>query len=328
MRKLIYTISTAMAVIAAVAIFSSCSGKKQNTTTSTSGIARVACDESFKKILEQEIEVYEYIYPDASIMPYYVDEKAAVDSLLDLGDIRTVVIARPLTEKERAYLSSHDKNVREKRIAVDALALIVNPANPIEQLSKKEIADILSGKVTEWGQIEPNKTGKIDVVFDHQGSSTVQYMRDSLLHGADFGPNVHAQKSNEEVFKAVADNPRAVGIIGVSWISSDLKGKQPSTEELARKAQSSDTTTLDFDSRIKVLKVSGDDQVVAYKPYQAYIFDGTYPLFRSIYMTTVAVGGTTSSGFFAFVTGFQGQKLIQMTGILPATVTPRMVSLD
>ncbi|MCH5346206.1 MAG: substrate-binding domain-containing protein [Muribaculaceae bacterium] len=314
----------------AVALFSialsACSDKKEK--DNGPALAIVACDDSFEKILQQEIDVFEYSYPKFNVMPYYVTEKAAVDSLLDLGDVRTIVIARPLTTEEKDYLKSNKKNVRERKIAVDALALIVNPKNTIEQLSTKELSEILSGKVTEWGEIEPNKLGKIDVVFDHQGSSTVKYMRDSLLNGGDFGPNVFAQKSNKEVFEAVANNPRAIGIIGVSWISSDMDHAEKSTEELAREAQASDTTTLDFDNRVKVLKVSGPDQVVAYKPYQAYIFDGSYPLFRSIYMTTVATGGTAGSNFYVFVTGFIGQKIIQMTGVLPATVTPRMVSLD
>ena len=326
MSRIGRTLAALSLAVALGAGFVSCDSKKSN--NDGYGMAKVACDESFERILQQEIEVYEYIYPKSSIMPYYVNEKAAVDSLLDLGDVRTIVIARPLTEKEKAYLKSNDKNVRERRIAVDALALIVNPQNTIEQLSKKELAEILTGKVSEWGEIEPNKMGRIDVVFDHQNSSTVQYMKDSITNGAPFAPNVFAQGSNEAVFKAVASNPRAIGIIGVSWISADLDHQELTTEELVAKSGESDTTSLDFDRSVKVLKVSGDDQVVAYKPYQAYIFDGSYPLYRSIYMTTVAVGGTTANGFYTFVTGFQGQKLIQMTGILPATVTPRMVSLE
>lgn len=323
MLKRFFAIALSILTLSAV---SSCGSNDKKSQTPP--LAKIACDDSFEKILQQEIDVFEYTFPSFSVMPYYVPEKDAVDSLLNLGDIKTIVIARPLTEKEISYLKSHDKNVREKKIAVDALALIVNPQNTIEQLTVKEIAEILSGKVTEWGQIEPNKMGKIDVVFDHQGSSTVQYMRDSLLNGGDFGPNVFAQKSNKAVFEAVASNPRAIGIIGVSWISSDLSHSEKSTEEIAAQSEASDTTTLDFDNRVKVLKVSGRDRVDAYKPYQAYIFDGSYPLFRSIYMTTIATGGTSASKFFAFVTSFRGQKIIQMTGILPATVTPRMVSLD
>lgn len=79
---------------------------------------------------------------------------------------------------------------------------------------------------------------------------------------------------------------------------------------------------------VKVLKIRGNNEVTAYKPYQAYIFDGSYPLYRSVYMVSTAPGGTVTHRFYSFVTGFQGQKIIQMTGILPATVRPRMVELE
>lgn len=300
---------------------------KKATTTSTSGIGTVVCDASFENILDQEIDVFEYIYPKASIIPYYVDEHAAVDSLLDMKT-KAIVIARPLTQKETDYLKSQGKSVKQRRIAVDALALIVNPANNVSVLSKAEIADILTGKLTRWDQVEPSKLGNIEVVFDHQGSSTVQYMRDSLLNGGELGPNVFAQKTNEEVFQAVAKNKNAIGVIGVSWISSDLRNREISKEELVAASEKSDTTMVDFDPAVKVIKVRGNDEVTAYKPYQAYIFDGSYPLYRSIYMVSTAAGGTLVHGFYSFVTSVQGQKIIQMTGILPATVYTRMVSLE
>lgn len=322
MNKIMLGVS---AMLITAAAFTSCDKKAEN--TSTSGLATIVCDATFENIMSQEIDVFEYIYPDASIMPYYTDEKAAVDSLLDMKT-KTVVIARPLTTEETEYLKSKKRPVRQQKIAVDAIALIVNPENTVNVLSKPEIAEILSGKLTRWDEVEPSKLGKIDVVFDHQGSSTVKYMRDSLLNGGNFGENVYAQGSPEAVFKAVADNKNAIGIIGVSWISSDLKSQEMTREQKVASLEKNDTTALDFDRRIKVLRVRGNDEVTAYKPYQAYIYDGSYPLFRSIYMINTAAGGSISQGFYSFVTGFQGQKIIQMTGILPATVQPRLVQVN
>ena len=291
-------------------------------------IAKIACDASFENILQQEIDVYEYIYPKEDVIAYYVDENSAVDSLMALSGIRTAVITRMLTQQELDYLRSHRNTVYQKKIAVDAVAVIVNPENPVEILSKEELAEILSGKYTRWDQIEPSKLGDINVIFDHQGSSVVNYMRDSVMNGQPFGPNVFAQKSNTEVFNTVAKNKNAIGVIGVSWITSDMNARNASIEELVQASQASDTTRLDFSSDVKVLKIRGNGEVTAYRPYQANIFDGSYPLHRSVYMITTGTGATTSHRFFSFVTGFQGQKIIQMTGILPATVRPRMVEVE
>ena len=316
---------TAAAVIAASIMAVSC-GKKNEQKPST--LAKIACDESFENIMEQEIDVYEYIYPKEDVLAYYVPENAAIDSIMAMGGVKAAVITRPLTDQEVSFLRSNKKVVHQQRIAVDALALIVNPANPVEILSRKDIAEILSGEVTRWDQVEPCKLGDIDVIFDHQGSSTVKYMRDSILNGKPFGPNVSAVKTNPDVFKAVAENKNAMGIIGVSWVASDMSGKDKTVEELAQAVEKSDTTTMDSNSDVKVLKVRGNDVVQAYKPYQAYIFDGSYPLYRSVYMVTTSPGGTVTHRFYSFVTGFQGQKMIQMTGILPATVRPRMVQVE
>lgn len=317
----------AVTALTLLALLSSCGGKKSS-SMQPAPLAKVACDESFENIMEQEINVYEYIYPKEDVVAYYLPENACIDSIMAMGSVKSAVVARPLTDKEVSYLRSHKKLVHQQRIAVYALAIIVNPANPVEILSRKEIAEILSGEVTRWDQVEPCKLGNISVIFDHQGSSTVKYMRDSIMNGKPFGPNVAAVKTNPDVFKAVAENKNAMGVIGVSWVSSDMKGREKSVEELAQAVEKSDTTMLDFNQDVKVLKIRGNDVVQAYKPYQAYIFDGSYPLFRSVWMISTAPGGTTTHRFFSFVTGFQGQKLIQMTGILPATLRPRMVAVE
>ncbi len=302
--------------------------RKAPTNTSTSGLATIVCDDSFENIMNQEIDVFEYTTKgNANIIPYYVSEKACIDSLLDFRT-KTIVIARDLTEKEKAYLKSEKKLVRSNRIAVDAIALIVNPGNPVEILSEKEIGEILSGEITRWDQIEPSKLGEIQVVFDNEGSSTVQYMRDSLMNGRKFSPNVYAQNSNQEVFAQVQQRKSALGIIGVSWISADMRTRDLPREERIKSLERQDTTVAEFDTSIKVLKVRRDDSIEAYKPYQGYIYDGRYPLYRSIYMIATSANGSLSHGFYSFVTGTIGQKIIQRTGILPARVQPRMVNLN
>lgn len=323
--KIIIKAVAALLVLSGALSLGSC--RKDPTNTSTSGLSTIVCDASFQNIMDQEIDVFEYTTKGrANIIPYYVSEKACVDSLLDFKT-KTIVIPRELNQKEIDYLKGHKKLVRTNRIAVDAIALIVNKDNPIEMLSISEIADILSGRVTQWNELSPNKLGEIQVVFDDEGSSTVQYMRDSLLHGGKFGDNVYAQHSNLEVFSQVQNRKGAIGIIGVSWISSDMRTRDLPREERIKTLSENDTTVADFDPAVKVLKVHRDDDIHAYKPYQAYIYEGNYPLYRSIYMISTGVNGSLSHGFFSFVTGTIGQKIIQRTGILPARVQPRMVNL-
>lgn len=319
-------------VVAALAVMATgChgTGKREapKGNTSTSGTAIMACDASFENIMQQEIEVFEYVYPQASILSYYMDEKACVDSLL-FGKARLAVVANPLTKEQENFLKDKKHYAKTKKIAVDAIAVIVNEENPVENLSVKDLKEILTGKVTEWNDIYPSKLGKIQVAFDHSGSSVVKYMSDSIMEGEKFGDNVYAASSMDGVFEAVKERRNAIGLVGVSWISADLKSADLTAEERVKTLERDDSTTTTFTDEVKVLGINRNNSTVAYKPYQAYIFDGSYPLYRSIYMINTGGAGTLANGFFAFVTSFRGQKLMMSTGVLPATVHHRMVSVD
>lgn len=310
-----------------VVLLTSCnSGPKKPVTTSTSGTITLMCDNSFENIMQQEIDVFEFQYPKAHILARYLPQRDVIDSLMQLKT-RAIVIARDLTDAEKKELKKNKRIVRSKMIAVDALALIVNPENTIEMISRKEIGDILTGKLTEWNDVEPSKMGDIRIVFDHENSSTVQYMRDSLMNGEPFGPNIHAQGSINGVFEAVKKNKNAIGVIGVSWITSDMRSGEASTQDLVNQLNDEGGVNMaEFDNSVKVLKVMGNTRE-AYKPYQQYIYDGRYPLFRQMYMIIASAGGSLEHGFFSFVTSFNGQKLIMKTGVMPAVMHPQIVQL-
>ena len=123
-------------LLSLVVLMSSCVGKTKNTTTS--GLATVVCDDSFENIMNQEIGVFEYIYPEASIIPYYTNERAALDSLLEFKT-KLIVIPRELTAQEKQYIKDKGRNVRSNKIAVDAIALIVNPDNPVEYCQSQKL---------------------------------------------------------------------------------------------------------------------------------------------------------------------------------------------
>ena len=304
---------------------SACENKKKNTYSS--GLATIMCDESFENILSQEIEMFEYHYPKANIIPYYVDEQAAIDSLMELKT-QLIVIPHELSKAHEANLKLKNRRLFQQRLAVDAIALIVNNKNTLNELTISEISDILLGKTTKWDEIEPSKLKNNQVVFDHKHSSIVKYMVDSITGGKPFAGEVYAQNSSKDVLETVAKNKNAIGLIGVSWITPDMRGRSQSAAEYYQELQKNDTTTLDFNDNIKVLKVRRDDYPIGYKPYQAYIYSGEYPLYRSIYVASTAARGSLQSGFLTFITGFVGQKIILNTGVLPAAVQPRMVQVD
>lgn len=326
--RLHYTLTTLLAA-ALVVVAASCS-KSKPTNTSTMGIAKINCDESFRNILDQEIEVFEYTYPEASIMPRYMDEAAALDSLMH-KHCDLIITSRDLTDDQRHNLKLQGRAYRSRKIAVDAVAIIVNNANDIPELSMQDLEDIFTGKVTRWGEVYPTtlKRDSIKVVFDDSGSGVMHYIKDKFLKGGKWGPNVYAQHSTEEVFKVVEGRKNAIGFVGVSWISANMEGPERTIEDKVTELRDkNEVSAISFTDRIKVMSIRGYDQVRGYKPYQAYINDGSYPLFRVIWAIDASAGGTLDHGFYSFLTGVIGQKIILQTGILPAAEPVRTVEVS
>lgn len=305
----------------------SCMKYEKKQKSATIGTATLVCDSSFQNILAQEIDVFEYQYPEAHILAEYTTQAVAFDSLLSLNT-KTIVVSRDLTPEERSFLKSKKRTARSSKIAVDAVAFIVNQENPVEMLTLGELADIVGGRTTQWNDIQPNNLGEISVVLDQTGSSLATYMRDSLLQGGPLGSNVYSAGSIPAVFETVEKNKNAIGVLGVSWITSDMSSADIDRDSLAVSVLSDEPVQgATLTQRVKVLKLRRNDEVTAYKPYQQNIFDGTYPLFRQIYMITTAHSSSPGGGFYSFVTGDIGQKIIMKTGILPARMRIQVVQV-
>lgn len=301
------------------------------------GSATMYCDDGFRQILQEEIEVFEYQYPNSAIIPFYVDEQTAMDSLLE-DKTQLVVTTHELTKDQIQYIKDkYRRIVRQRCIAVDAVALIVNKDNPVNSLTLEDIKSIIEGKISNWNQLAVPDDATIRLVFDNQGSSTVSFMREKFLGEegkVSDNPNAFAQKDNAEVFDIVKNDKNAIGIISVSWLGSDLQEAKnvPVEKRMEDYAVENDTIATNLTTEVKILKVSNpveenDYSTVGYMPYQAYINSGEYPLFRKVYMISTATKSSVLSSFYEFTSGFIGQKIISKTGILPYHMSTRMVNL-
>lgn len=330
-------IKTALSIIAGLAIagLASCTPIKRGEYTE--GSTTVFCDEGFRNVLDEEIEVFEYTYPNSSIIPFYVSETEAIDTLL-ANKTQCIVTTRELTPEQREYMKkTHKRIVRQNCIAVDAVALIVNKDNPVSQLSLDDVQGIMRGDINRWSQLASADTTKVKLVFDNPGSSTVSYMRERFLPEGKMisdNPNAYAQQSNAQVFDIVKKDKNAIGIISVNWLGDDLSvaKKVPVEQRMENYSVEGDTIANNLTTEVKILKISNpteanDFSSQGYKPYQAYINSGEYPLFRKVYMITTGSNKTLTHSFYVFVTGFVGQKIISKTGILPYKMNSRVVNL-
>jgi phosphate transport system substrate-binding protein len=217
---------------------------------------------------------------------------------------------RKFTDKEMENLKARSFIPRIMPIAFDGLAIIVNNSNPDTCISVKDFARILKGEVSEWKELYPNsKLGQIDVVFDNPKSSTVRFCVDSILGGTPIlsqeSENIGAVLKSSEVVEYVEKTPNALGIIGSNWLNDKR-----------------DTTNITFKKNITVMKVSRLDSATvrnSFRPYQAYIYNGNYPLVRTIYALLTEPRTGMPTRFANFCSLPQGQKIIFSAGLLPNT---------
>lgn len=297
-------------------ILASCNRKPKDgrTDTYTSGVIEIAADESFQPIVQEEVDVFEGIFPLAGIVPRYTTEVDAINLLLK-DSVRLAITTRTLTAEEMNSFHSRKFYPREIKLATDGLALIVNRQNPDTLISVRDIRRILTGEVKNWKEVYPDSHLKeIRVVFDNPNSSTVRFATDSICGGKPLSTTeVKALRTNQQVIDYVAQTPGAMGVIGVNWLGNR-----------------SDTTNLSFRDEIKVVSVSAEEVATSensFKPYQAYLYYGDYPLTRSIYILLNDPRNSLPWGFASFLTSDRGQRIILKSGLVPATQPVRIVDV-
>jgi phosphate transport system substrate-binding protein len=298
-----------------VLAFVSCQtkGTDRFTDTLTEGVIPITVDENLRPIIEEELDVFESLYPKAGIVPTYTDEVDAINLLLK-DSVRLAIATRPLSVNEEASLVSKKFAPRSYKLATDGIALIINNRNSDSLITVSQIKKILTGKTTNWSEIYPrSKLGPILVVFDNKNSSTVRFAIDSICKGEPLSDKMSAQKTNLEVIDFVSKTPNAIGVIGVNWLGN-------------RK----DTTNLSFKSEIRVMAVTSENEATminTYKPFQAYLFYGYYPLTRSIFIILNDPRSSLPSGLTNFLTSDKGQRIILKSGLVPATQPVRIVHI-
>lgn len=295
---------------------SACNSKPKDglTDTYTSGVIAIAADESFQPIVQEEIDVFEGLFPLTGIVPRYTTEVNAINLLLQ-DSVRLAIATRKLTAEEMNSFHSRKFFPREIKMATDGLALIVNRQNPDSLITVSDIRRILTGEVTNWTEVYPASTLKaISVVFDNKNSSTVRFATDSICQGKPLSnTDVKALRTNQQVINYVAKTPGAIGVIGVNWLGNR-----------------SDTTNLSFKEEIKVMAVSAERVATpqnSFKPYQAYLFYGDYPLARPIYILLNDPRNALPWGFASFLISDRGQRIILKSGLVPATQPVRIVDV-
>jgi phosphate transport system substrate-binding protein len=277
-------------------LITGCQSGGQETTEDSAdqGKIYISADESFKPVIDSQVQIYESRHPDARLVVNY---KPEADCIRDMrvDSVKMVIITRSYSEyEEQVMIDSLKIAPSRMKIAYDAIAVIVNPKSPDSLFTMGQIRQILTG----------NFNKNLIPVFDGlKATSTVRFIVDSVLRGDSLTKKALAARSSEEVLEYVSRTPDAVGFIGVSWIGNPEDARQQS-----------------FLTKVKVAQIESTDMPGRYiYPVQANIALGRYPLIRDVWY--ILKGGRTGSlahGFANFLSGERGQLIFRRAYLLPA----------
>ena len=272
-----------------------CNNKEKNAGQANrfdKGTIYISCDESFKPVIDEEVRVYEGLYPETKIVVQYKPEAQCLKDIF-VDSVKMVIATRGYSEVEKKWIAdSIHVGVDNLVIARDLIAVIVHPSNKDSFFSMKEIKNLLTGN---------SKENLIPVLDGTTATSTVRFMLDSVLKGKRLGSNVMAAQNSTGVIDYVSKTPNAVGFVGFSWIGNE-----------------DDTSQLSYRKKVRMAYVESTDSAGGYVlPSQYFIYTKSYPMVRDLVYTLKEKNIGLAHAFAHFLYTMQGQLIFRRAYLMP-----------
>jgi phosphate transport system substrate-binding protein len=295
LEKMLSLVTRAGYLTSIVLLFHSCGTADTNQPPDTldEGTIHISADESFKPVIDSQIQVFESSHPKAKIITHYKPEAECLKDFA-VDTIRMVIATRGYTPNEERFIQDSMKTYPSKMvIAYDAIAVIVHPQSADTLFTMNEIKDLLLGR---------SKKNLLPVFDGVSATSTVRFVIDSVLKGQSLGANVTAARSSEGVIDYVSKTKNAVGFIGVSWIGNR-----------------DDSTQLSYLQKVKVAQIeTPHDSDIYVSPAQYNIYYRRYPMVRDLVYVLKEKHKGLGHGFSYFLSSQRGQLIFKRAYLMPA----------
>jgi phosphate transport system substrate-binding protein len=136
---------------------------------------------------------------------------AIIDGTAEIG-----MSSRRAKTSEVGAASAKGKHMKPTIVAYDGIAVIVNSANPIKSLTKKQVEQIFAGDVTDWSAVG-GSGGKISVYTRNTSSGTYSDFKELAMKKRDYASGSQKMAGNEQIAAEVGKNPNGVGYVGMAY---------------------------------------------------------------------------------------------------------------
>ena len=273
MKKIITVLCAA---VMALSLFAGCGQKANDNGTTTGGTVSTDGSTSMEKVIGALGESFMEANSGTTFTYNPTGSGSGIQAVSE-GRCDIGLSSRALKDDEKA------SGLKETTLALDGIAIIVNPQNPVQDLTLEQIAKIYTGEITNWKDVG-GEDAEIVLIGREAGSGTRDGF-ESITDTKDACQYRQELTSTGDVITTVSRNPNAIGYASLAAIKDS----------------------------VKALTVNG----VA--PTEATVKDGTYLVQRPFVLVTkegVALSETAQK-FFDFVTSADAASIISAAGAVP-----------
>lgn len=184
---------------------------------------------------------------------------------------------------EVAAANAKGVNMKPTIVAYDGIAVIVNAANPLKGLTKKQVEQIFTGEVADWSAVGGN-AGKISVYTRNTSSGTYSDFKELAMKKRDYAGGSQKMAGNEQIASEVGKNQNGIGYVGLAYTKA---------------------------GGIKVMPI---DNVA---PSVQSVQGKTYPYARPTFYYTNGEPSGVAKEFVDFTISPAGQRIVAQVGFVP-----------
>ncbi|MFH0910000.1 MAG: phosphate ABC transporter substrate-binding protein [Planctomycetota bacterium] len=199
--------------------------------------------------------------------------------------------SRKIQEKELDEAAKRGIAPREHVAALDGIAVVVNPANPVSELTLEQLKKIYIGTYPRWSAVG-GPDWAIVLLSRETSSGTYAFFQEEVLGRMDYAPSALLMPATSAIVQAVAEDKGAIGYVGLGY-PEEAKGK------------------------VKVLKVKKDKDAPAVAPTVGTVPSGEYPIARALYLYTNGEPKGSIRAYIDFCRSAEGQKIVEALGFVP-----------
>lgn len=231
-------------------------------------------------IAQRAAEEYMDANPSADLTVRGGGSGVGINSLIS-GTCDIANASRAIKDSELKTAASKKIQPKAHVVAMDGIAVIVNPDNPVTKLSKKQVADIYTGKITNWSQVGGDNE-KIVVVSRDSASGTFETFSELALNKQKVVAGALMQASNQAIATTIAKTPGAIGYVGIGYLS-------PSVQAVSIDGVDANTKN---------------------------VLTGAYPYSRPLYMYTNGAPKGETKAYIDFILSDDGQNIVNEEGFV------------